>query len=132
MRDEDKFHDEFKPGLSKDNRDRADQLLDNLRIPPHFEKRNIAEDFRNGWVNHRRLDKPVQVLLSRNPVDGEKYHVVYSVKPLPEVRDAEISIRRMNQAAIVIGRIEFSHEGKRAEDQTEHGPVLVSRFYPFS
>lgn len=132
MSDDRKFHDRHHPGISSRQRAQADDLLGNLKVPPHLEKRDIKADYLKATLQHRRMQQEVPVLISRDPYEGRAYHIVLSAETLPEVRDAEIVIPRLQDQKLLIGRIEFLKQGSRKEDQLDSSQMLVSRFFPFT
>ncbi len=132
MSDYRKFHDRHHPGISRRQREQAEELLDNLKVPPHLEKRDVGLDYLKASLQHRSLRQEIPVKISRDPFEGRGYHIVLSAETLPEVRDAEIMIPRMQEQKLLIGRIEFLKQGSRKEDQLDSSQTLVSHFYPFT
>lgn len=126
MRDKDRIHDEFNPGASREQRDRAEDLLleQGSTLAQFFEKRNLAEDFRRAELHGRPLERPTHVLIALHPSEGKNFHIVLSERPLPDIRFAEVRYRSPIGTKTILGSIEASVPGRRAEDQ--HGAKLIS------
>ncbi|PKL96344.1 MAG: hypothetical protein CVV18_02050 [Gammaproteobacteria bacterium HGW-Gammaproteobacteria-8] len=132
MRDDDRIHDEFNPGASKDQRERAEGLLQEKgsALAQFFEKRNLSEDFRRCELRGKPLERPVHVLLALHPSKGQRHHIVLSEVNLPEIRFAEISYRTPLGAETLLGSIEASLPGRRTEDHRGDKLISVTHFLP--
>jgi len=132
MRDKNGIHDEFNPGASREQRDRAEQLLleTGSTLARFFEKRNLSEDFRRAERQGRPLDRPLHVLIALHPSEGRKHHVVLSEIPLPDIRFAEIRYRTPLGAETLLGSIEASAPGRRNEDHQGGKLISVAPFRP--
>lgn len=132
MRDEDRIHDEFNPGASREQRHRAEDLLleQGSTLAQFFEKRNLSEDFRRAELHGRPLERATHVLIALHPSKGKTHHVVLSELPLPDIRFAEISYRTPLGAETLLGSIEASVPGRRTEDQRGDKLISVSHFRP--
>lgn len=129
MRDDDKFHDKFNPGVTEEQIRQAEQMLGGLNVPTFIEKRDLTNDFRAGILRAPGRDEGVEVMISTSPIEGEQRHVLLSRDALPSMEVAEVSVRRLGQIRTRNGRVEAGHQGRRAEDKVD-GYLHVSFFYP--
>jgi len=131
MRDDDKYHDEFHPGVTRETKRRADLLLGAGSLAESDEKRDLSEDFREAELRDSRGDlPPLRVLVGRRPVAGRPFHVVLCRQELPDIAEAELAWRSVTGEETMGGRIQHSRRGRRAEDQHDDTVVSVARFYP--
>jgi len=128
--DRDKSRDEFSMGPTEDQIRHAEQMLGSFNAQTYQEKRDLSEDYRPASLQPMdRSAEPVKVLVSSHPVSGQEHYVVLSEEELPVIRAAEITTRRLGQLHTRTGRLEPSHEGRRAEDK-RNGHLMVSFFHP--
>ncbi|MGK7296554.1 MAG: hypothetical protein ACNS61_12130 [Candidatus Wenzhouxiangella sp. M2_3B_020] len=131
MRDDDKFKDQFNPGVTEEQIRNAERMLGGLDLPTFVEKRDLGKDYRAGVL--RRIGtrgEPVEVMLATSPIEGERRHVLLSRHALPPMGQVEISIRRMGQIHTLTGSVEEGHQGRRAEDKLDGDTLHVSFFHP--
>lgn len=131
MREKGRFNDEFDLGPTEKQVRRAEKLLGGFNVPTFVEKRDLTEDYRSGSL--LRLDKvvePVAVMVSLHPVKGKDCHVVLSRDELPEMRAAEVTVKRGGQLVQATGRLEPGHSGRRESDVQDGKTLMVSFFYP--
>jgi hypothetical protein len=131
MRDDDKYKDQFNPGVTEEQIRNAERMLGGLDLPTFVEKRDLGKDYHAGVL--RRIDarsQPVEVMLATSPIEGERRHVLLSRDALPDMGQVEISIRRMGQVKTVTGSVQEGHEGRRSEDKLDGDRLQVSFFHP--
>ena len=131
MRDDDKFDDEYKLGLSIDQHRRAEQILAGGNLTEIDEKRDLGEEYRRAVLRDCSSSHPaVPVLMAMEPVAGRPFHVVLAGRDLPDIARAELCYRRFDSEEILRGRLQQSRPGRRADDQKTGYTLRISRFYP--
>lgn len=131
--DDDRIRDEFNPGASWYQREKAKKLLDEAgsNLSHFLEKRDLGADFRRAELKGRPLAGSTPILFgltAHNPEDG---HVVLSASPLPEISLAEICYSSPRGNQVLIGRLQASTPGRRAEDRRgDKVMISVARFFP--
>lgn len=131
MRDEDKFDDEYRLGLSVEQHRRAEQILAGGDLAEIDEKRDLGEEYRRAVLHDRSGSHPaVPVLMALEPVAGRPFHVVLAGRDLPDIERVELRYRRFDGEEAVRGRLQKSRPGRRAEDHKTGYTLRISRFYP--
>lgn len=131
MRDDDKYKDQFNPGVTEEQIRNAERMLGGLDLPTFVEKRDLGTDYRAGVLQRVGVaGEPVDVMLAASPIEGEQRYVLLSRHALPDMNQVEISIRRMGQVRTVAGSVEEGHKGRRAEDKLDGDTLHVSFFHP--
>ncbi|MDT8439812.1 MAG: hypothetical protein RQ729_12470 [Wenzhouxiangellaceae bacterium] len=131
MRDRDDRPETEAPRVSSEQRSRAASLATGLSMDVRFNKRNVNEDFQSGMLQHPQVGSDVPIKITRKPFEGNDYYILLCTRELPEVRNADIALRRPGGEVHLEGRVHRIREGQRAEDQTDDGRVIVYHFYEF-
>ena len=132
MRDDDWIRDEFNPGASREQRESAEKLLDEAgsHLDRFLEKRDLGADFRRAQLQGKPRQRAIPVLMAQQPSASRGDHIGLSEIPLPDIRFAEIHYRTPGGIATLLGRIEASVPGRRADDHRGDKLISVAHFHP--
>ena len=131
--DEEKGHDAFSPGVSREQIENAEKMLGSLSMPMYVERRSLGDELRPGVLHG--LDGTglrANVKVSLEPFEEGGPHVVLSREALPKQRRVEISVEQRGRVRVLAGMLEQSHPGKRTDDLLSGDVLKVAFFYPNS
>jgi hypothetical protein len=132
MRDDDeKGHDVFSPGVSRDQIENAEKMLGSLSMPMYVERRSLADELKPGVLHGLEgTGLRANVKISPEPIENEGRHVVLSREILPKLRAAEISIEHRGRVRVLAGSLEPSRPGRRVDDSLNGDVLKIAFFYP--
>lgn len=127
--EEDPRHDAFSPGVSSEQRKRAEEMLGNHSLSLFVEQRVLDQQYRPGVLIAPEQEEPIEVMVSPlNDADLREY-IVLSRQPLHAAQKAEIVTKQTNRETRLMGPLSPSRPGRRQEDQEADPPIQVARFY---
>ena len=127
--EEDAEHDIFNPGVSEEQRKRAEQLLGGGGFGMFIEQRAMDTEFRPGVLIGLDGSDPIEVAVSPMVDETLREHVVLCDRPLHAKQKAQIITRRAGRETKLMGSLTASRPGRRKEDREADPPVHVARFY---
>jgi hypothetical protein len=126
---EDPRHDAFSPGVSSEQRKRAEEMLGNHSFSLFVEQRVLDQQYRPGILIVADSPEPIEVMVS--PLNDEELreYIILSRQSLRASTKAEIVTRQTNRETRLVGPLSPSRPGRRQEDQESNPPIQVARFY---
>ncbi|NKI33883.1 hypothetical protein HFP89_01730 [Wenzhouxiangella sp. XN79A] len=127
--EEETGHDIFNPGVSDDQRQRAEEMLGGLSFGMFVEQRSLDNEYRAGVLIGLDGSDPVEVAVSPMIDETLREHVVLCDRPLHAQQKAQIITRRAGRETRLMGSLSASRPGRREEDRKADPPIHVARFY---
>lgn len=124
--------DAFNPGVTREQIEKAEQLLSGLDLPMFVERRNLGQELRPGILHERGGPTRVEVKVSIDPIDDDGSHLILSRDPLPAMRGAEVSIESGGRVKVLSGVLDASQPGRRRDDRINDDVMKIAFFHPVS
>lgn len=129
MRDRKGEKDLFDPGVTEEQRQRAETMLGGLSFGTFVEQRELDGEFRPGLLIPLDGSEPIQVAVSPVVEEELQERVVLCERSLGAMRKVQLIVKRAGQQYKLVGSLSNSSPGRRAEDRSAEPPVQVARFY---
>lgn len=127
--EDDPGHDIFNPGISDDQRKRAEQLLRGRSFSMFVEQRALDNDFRRGVLIGLDGSEPIEIAVSPMLDEQLREHVILSEQPLHAREKVQIITTRAGRETRLMGALTTSRPGHREEDRKADPPIHVARFF---
>lgn len=127
--EEDRRRDVFSPGVSAEQRQRAEEMLGGHSLSLFVEQRVLDQQFRPGVLLVPEHGDPIEVMVS--PLNDEELreYILLSRQPLHASAKAEVVTKQTLRRTKLLGPLSPSRPGRRQEDQEANPPIHVARFY---
>ena len=119
----------FDPGVTDEQRQRAEKMLGGLSFGTFVEQRELDGEFRPGLLIPLDGSEPVHVAVSPVVEEELQERVVLCEQALRAMQKVQLVVKRAGQQFKMVGSLSNSSPGRRAEDRQAEPPVQVARFY---